>query len=392
MRKWIKVKKLGNILPILPIVQTVDVVTNSSIPMGKIGVMEEVVENNNVPIPPAIEKVASGAKNIKVSKKPQQPCYGHRNVWRKQMDTYVTLLKDLSKALSKECTVVHVLSEQELADLCEHGAQVIHLDKPQQDEENNHISWNVIMQSIFDDDHKYSLKMNTVFVTTYDQLQHDLKLIFLGSYYTNQPAPDAWVLLALVMQRLDSTIEENETCVDADELFSKCCASKPNIVDGTSSKHHGSHGGIYGFGARHEFSGIKMENGSSLGHYVSLPGMEFVADELEDYLVGEMSTVHNLVHCYACQDLHKMNAVQLVATETQAVSNNYDDDFHLKGRSCYTSLYYNFSASTMHFHTEMDWTMTTLFVPLQNWGERIQIICSFSFICVTKKIFSSIFP
>jgi len=32
--------------------------------MGNIGVMEEVVENNNVPIPPAIEKVASGAKNI----------------------------------------------------------------------------------------------------------------------------------------------------------------------------------------------------------------------------------------------------------------------------------------------------------------------------------------
>jgi len=130
-RKWIKVKKLGNILPILPIVQMVDVVMNSSIPMGNIGVMEEVVENNNVPISPAIEKVASGAKNIKVSKKPQQPCYGCRNVWWKQMDTYVTLLQDLSKAPSKECTVVYVLSEQELADLCEHGAQVIHLDKPQ---------------------------------------------------------------------------------------------------------------------------------------------------------------------------------------------------------------------------------------------------------------------
>ena len=98
-----------------------------------------------------------------------------------------------------------------------------------------------------------------------------------------------------------------------------------------------------------------MENGSSLGQYVSLLGMEIVAAELEDYLiVGEMTNVHNLVDSYACQDLHEMNAVQLVATETQAVANNYDDDFHLKGRSCYTSLYYSFSASTMDFHMEMD--------------------------------------
>jgi len=337
-------KQLGNVLSILPIDQTVDVVTIVSAP----------------------EKVA-GDGNNKKTKKPQQPCYVRRNMWRKQMDAYVSLLNNLGKAPAEECTVVHVLSKQELADLCDHGAQVIHLDKPHRDIENNNISWNVVTQSVFDNEHKYLLKTNTVFITTYDQLQHDPKLIFLGSYYTDEPAPDAWVLLALVMQRLDSTIEENESCVDVDELYSKCCASKRNIVDGTSSKHHDSRGAIFGFGARREFSGIKMENGSSLGQYVSLPGKEFVADELEDYLVGEMSTVHNLVHCYARQDLHKMNAVQLVATETQAVSNNYDDDFHLKGGSCYTSLYYNFSASTMHFHTEMDWTMTTLFVPLQNW-------------------------
>jgi len=379
-------KQLGNILPILPIDQMVDVVMESSIPMRDIGVMDKVVDKNKVLILPALEKVGGGGENIK-AKKPQQPCYVHRNMWRKQMDSYVTLLNDHSKAPMEECTVVHVLSKQELADLCKHGAQVIHLDKPQRDKENNHISWNVITQSVFDDENKYSLETNTVFITTYDQLQHDPKLIFLGSYYTDQPAPDAWVLLALVMQRLDSTIEENETCVDVDELFSKCCASKPNIVDGTSSKHHGSHGAIYGFGARHEFSGIKMENGSSLGQYVSLCGMEIVANELEDCLIREMTTVHNLVHSYARQDLHKMNVVQLVATETQAVANNYDNDFHLKGRSCYTSLYYNFSASTMDFHTEIDWTMTTLFVPLQNWEGKDSNHLLFQFYLCDKEKF-----
>jgi len=65
-----------------------------------------------------------------------------------------------------------------------------------------------------------------------------------------------------------------------------------------------------------------------------------------------------------------MNAVHLMAMEQQAMDNNYVHDFHLKDNSCYTSLYCNFSASTMEFHTEMDWTMTTLFAPLQDWTQK----------------------
>jgi len=80
-----------------------------------------------------------------------------------------------------------------------------------------------------------------------------------------------------------------------------------------------------------------------------------------------MTMAHDLVHAYTNQDLHKMNAVQLMATKRQAVSNNYADDFHMKEKSYYTLLYYNFSASTMDFHTEMDWAMTSLFVPFQVW-------------------------
>jgi len=87
-------------------------------------------------------------------------------------------------------------------------------------------------------------------------------------------------------------------------------------------------------------------------------------------LIEEMTMANDMVHLYANQDLHKMNAVQLMATERQAVANNYIDDFHMKGESCYTSLYYSFSASTMEFHMEMDWTMTTLFMPLHDWAGK----------------------
>jgi len=59
-----------------------------------------------------------------------------------------------------------------------------------------------------------------------------------------------------------------------------------------------------------------------------------------------------------------------MATERQAVANNYADDFHMKEKSCYTSLYYNFSTSTMDSHTKMDWTMTSLFVPFQDWAGK----------------------
>jgi len=124
-------------------------------------------------------------------------------------------------------------------------------------------------------------------------------------------------------------------------------------------------------------------NGPSLGQYVCFKGQEAVAIGLETKLIKQMTMAHDMVHIYANQDLHKMNAVQLMATEQQAVANNYADDFHLKGESCYTTLYYNFSASTMKFHMEMDWTMTTLFVPFWNWAGKGSNHLKFQF-CLDK--------
>ncbi len=221
-------------------------------------------------------------------------------------------------------------------------------------------------------------------MTTYDQLKHDPKILFLGSYYSDQPAAKDWIPLALVMQRNELSAGVHDGHIDVGQVYSKCFASKPNIVEGNSSNHHGSHGGIYGFGARCDFGPIKEVNGSSLGQYVCNEGQEVVANALEDNLVKEMTMAHHMVHHYAGQDLHKMNAVHLMATEWQAIDNNYSDDFHLKDDSCYTLLYYNFSASTMQFHMEMDWTMTTLFVPLQDWTGKNKDHLLFQF-CLDEK-------
>ncbi len=86
--------------------------------------------------------------------------------------------------------------------------------------------------------------MNAIFLTTYDQLKHDPKILFLGSYYSDQPATKDWILLALVMQRDEHSVGVHDGHIDVGQVFSECFALKPNIVEGNSSNHHGSHGGI----------------------------------------------------------------------------------------------------------------------------------------------------
>jgi len=60
-------------------------------------------------------------------------------------------------------------------------------------------------------------------------------------------------------------------------------------------------------------------------------------------------------------------------------------DFHLMGRSAYTSLFYNVNASTLDCHTEMDWTMTTIYVPNQKWGNKSEDHLQFLFHLVDRK-------
>jgi len=46
------------------------------------------------------------------------------------------------------------------------------------------------------------------------------------------------------------------------------------------------------------------------------------------------------------------------------------ETFHLQGRTGYTSLFYNFDASTLQKHTETDWSITTIYIPNQIWDKN----------------------
>jgi len=81
---------------------------------------------------------------------------------------------------------------------------------------------------------------------------------------------------------------------------------------------------------------------------------------------------------YVCDSLKKFigydilvdNSVSLCVSERQACMQGISQDFHLQGKMCYTSLFYNVGA--MEKHIELDWLMTTIFVPQQKWKEKIK--------------------
>jgi len=100
------------------------------------------------------------------------------------MSTHIKRLKELGRAPSDGCTVAHMISQCELDEIVVHGAMVIHLNEPMWDQVTDNISWRVATPGVLNTDGKTLLTSNAVFVTTYDQLQHDPKIIFLGSYYS----------------------------------------------------------------------------------------------------------------------------------------------------------------------------------------------------------------
>ncbi len=112
------------------------------------------------------------------TKKPQQPCYSCRNYWHVQMCSHIAKLDILGRAPSDGCTVAHVISQHEWDEIIAHGTMVIHLNKPMWDQVTDNISWRVATPGVLNTDGKTLLTSNAVFVTTYDQLQHDPKIIF----------------------------------------------------------------------------------------------------------------------------------------------------------------------------------------------------------------------
>ena len=83
-----------------------------------------------------------------------------------------------------------------------------------------------------------------------------------------------------------------------------------------------------------------------------------------------MESVQDELRKYVGYNILLDNCNSLTVSERYAKKFGISRDFHLLGQSAYTSLFYNVNASTLDRHTEMDWTMTTIYVPNQEWCNK----------------------
>jgi len=279
-----------------------------------------------------------------------------------------------NNALPENSTSVHIMSNADMTNMKKKGVHVIVLTKPVRTTVNKDkiIYWEI--------DRTLSTRVNlgngnvcensVAIVTTYDQLKNDHRIIFVGAFEGSIPAPKDWVLLCLVDQsppRLPKGQMNTSYNVACEKK--RCKKAKPNIVDGKSSKHHKSRGSIHGFGARKE-TDIDILNGSSVRKYKINDNEKDLNESLEKRLIGTMEFAKQKIKIMAGHDLILENSINLKAAEAQVKLQGLNDDFSLLGNTGYSSLYYNFDASTMDKHTEMDWCMTTIYVPHQDWQNK----------------------
>jgi len=83
-----------------------------------------------------------------------------------------------------------------------------------------------------------------------------------------------------------------------------------------------------------------------------------------------MESVHEELKAYVGYDILLDNCNSLSVSEIYAKKYGISRDFHLLGKTGYTSLFYNIDASTLDHHTEMDWAMTTIYIPNQDWMDK----------------------
>jgi len=121
-----------------------------------------------------------------------------------------------------------------------------------------------------------------------------------------------------------------------------------------------------------------------LGQYKTNEGFQHFATSLQQWLIQSMEYVHDSLKNFVGYDILVDNSVSLCVSERQACIQGISQNFHLQGKMCYTSLFYNVDASTMEKHIELDWLMTTIFVPQQKWKEKRKIIFSLFSISLGK--------
>ena len=188
-------------------------------------------------------------------------------------------------------------------------------------------------------------------------------------------------MLCLVVQ--SCIIPENELDYDVAECKWQCQKCKNNII-GKSTGHHQSRGSVFGYGSHREFK-IDEVTHSSVGLYKTHEHFKHFATTLQGRLIRSMEYVPDSLKGFIGYDLLLDNSVSLRVSEKQARIKGISKDFHLQGATCYTSLFYNVNASTLDKHIELDWSMTTIFVPQQKWVGKEKNHLQFIFHLTGKK-------
>ena len=317
--------------------------------------------------------------------KKMQPKFIRRNNQNYDKREFKISSSQGDKAKRQGCSIAHMLSDQELDNFKKNGTVILHVSKPFYPKMKNgkiakEIYWSMVgsvPQQVFQGPFKKSL----VIVTTYDQVQHDTRFRFVGSCARSDRKPETWVMLCLVVQ--SSTIREEQQEYDVADCKYKCKKCKNNIV-AKNTGHFKSRGGIFGFGSRREFK-IDLETHSSVGQYKTHEHFKEFATALQEQLHSSMKYVRDTLQGFIGYDLLYDNSVSLRVSETLARKHGITQDFHLQGETCYTSLFMNIDASTLDRHIELDWSMTTIYVPQQKWEKKESDHLQFLFHLTGKK-------
>jgi len=273
-------------------------------------------------------------------------------------------------AKHENSTIVHLLSQQELDAMKDKGAIVVHVTSPVKTHEGKVklVFWEIQYVSTSEDIFGVPCKKNLLILTTYDQISSSKRIRFIGTA-SHKPNPKTWALLCLVHHQTETKSSFDENFFDVIETKKNCGLAKYNIVTGKSTGHHRSRGFIFGFGSRRDMR-IDNISQSSLAQYSIKKGGDEKNTILQEQLKNSMGCVRDKLKRYVGHDILLDNSNSLSVSERYAKKLGISRDFHLLGRSAYTSLFYNVNASTLDRHTEMDWTMTTIYVPHQEWVKK----------------------
>jgi len=295
----------------------------------------------SLPIAPVIKAKTQG-KNIR------QNCH-HQDARAQSMAMFQG-----NKAKHQNCTIVHLLTNDELNTMKDKGTIVIHITLPIKSNNTTEKSTFWLIVDVLGNIDVFSspCKNDMLIVTSYDQLQSSKQICFIGREF-NKPTPKTWALLCLVHQQTDfkSSFDTNSYVVH--DSKSDCKRAKHNIVTGRATGHHRSCGNIHGFGSCRDMH-INNKTLSSLSKYVVKKGGIEINGVLKDCLKKSMESVRDELRRFLGYDILLNNCNSLSVSEKYACKFGISQAFHLLGCTGYMSLFYNIDASTLDRHTEMD--------------------------------------